>query len=150
MEYISGNIHVRVPQEAMHAGQVILGHRHNFDHTTYIQKGSVEVSLLKATRVDELDRPLDAEAEITRVIHCTDVQNWFLILAGRFHLIRALEEGTVYHCIYSHREPQALVLSGPDMARSKPMHRRDDDGTLWLRVDEKVVQSTSEWADAYR
>lgn len=150
MEYISGNLFVRVPQASMKAGEVVLGHTHNFDHTTYVQKGSMEISLLNVTEVDANGNPLESTVDMSRVIHCTDQQNWCLILKGRYHLLRALEDGTVYHCIYAHREPQAMVISGPAVERSNPMYQRDESGVLWMRIDEKIVQETNAWADAYR
>ena len=45
MEFISGNIFIR-PMVFDQAGSTIEGHAHNFDHTTYVVRGSVRIEAL--------------------------------------------------------------------------------------------------------
>lgn len=149
MEYVSGNIFIRTPKARMKKDEVVLGHRHEFDHTTFVTRGRLEVSLITPTKVNAFDEPLDATIDKVFVLDADDEVNWQLILKGRFHILKALEDGTSYQCIYSHRTPQAVTLDRQGQLPQGPMTRRDADG-LWLRVDEKIVQVTSEWADAYR
>lgn len=150
MEYLSGNIFIRAPHRPMHAGETVLGHLHNFDHTTYINKGAMEINLLEVLAVNGHGHPLQARVAESRIIRASDEVNWFLVLKGRYHVLKALEDNTVYHCIYSHRLPQAITLDQPGQRLQLPYTRRDDDGTLWIRADEKVVQDTAGWAEAYR
>jgi hypothetical protein len=149
VEYACGNIFVR-QCEPMQAGTGVLGHRHNFDHMTHVQSGVLEISVLResAARID--GTPLEADVLETRVIRADDEVNWMLIMKGRFHILRALEDGTRYQCIYAHRAPQALTVGEPGQRDQQPYAKRDEDGALWLRVDESIVQDTAGWADAYR
>ena len=79
----------------MAAGEVVESHRHNFDHTTFINKGSA--------RVERLD---DSGVVVRAVVkHAYEAHNWVLIEAGVEHRIVALEDGTIYLCVYSHRRP---------------------------------------------
>lgn len=149
MDYISGNIYIRTTN-AMKKDEVILGHRHNFDHTTVCLSGSLEVSLLKPTELNEEGNPLAAEVDKTVTLHAGDEMPWFLVLKGRFHALRALEDGTRYGCFYSHRIPQALNIEHPGGVETPPISKRDENGVLWVQVDERVVQDTAEWAAAYR
>jgi hypothetical protein len=148
MELISGNIFIRAG--AMKKDQLILGHKHNFDHTTYVKKGAIEISLLTQTDVDVAGLPLTANVEFSRVIRASDEINWCLILKGRSHVLKALEDDTEYHCIYAHQAPQAITLENQGQFADAPLSKRDPEGNLWVRVNEKIVQTTSEWAESYR
>lgn len=92
MEYVAGNIFVR--PNRMAKGQVINGHTHNFDHVSYVTAGAVTVKA----------------GDVTRTIRATDDKNWLLIRAGVKHEITALEDGTKFDCVYSHRTPQGDVV----------------------------------------
>lgn len=94
-EYIAGNIFVRQMFFDDRPGMVVDGHAHNFDHVTYIAKGSATVELL--------DDAGNVVKSVTK--KASDGFNWVLIKAGKRHRITALEAGTVGHCIYSHRNP---------------------------------------------
>lgn len=100
MELVSGNIFIR-PLELAQAGDMIDGHAHNFDHTTYIVKGSMLIEHLADDKITVL-RAVTKKA--------TDGQNWVLIRAGAYHRITALENETLGHCIYSHRNPQGDIV----------------------------------------
>lgn len=92
-EWISGNVFIR-PNE-LAKGDVTQGHTHNFDHTTIVFKGAI---LIRAETPDgrRIEREFRAPAHA-------------LILAHVRHEITALEDGTVYWCVYSHRTPQGDV-----------------------------------------
>jgi quercetin dioxygenase-like cupin family protein len=98
MEYAAGNVFIR--EGRLDLGNKMEGHEHNFDHVTYIAKGSA--------KVQKLDASDNVVSEVTK--SASQGQNWVLILAGVRHRITALEDGTVYHCIYAHRSPQGDVV----------------------------------------
>jgi quercetin dioxygenase-like cupin family protein len=96
-EWISGNIFIR-PNQNMKKGDVIQGHKHNFDHTSFVTEGSVHVKAVTPDgRVIESDFGKDYK------------YRHFLVLADVEHEITALEDGTNFYCIYSHRTPQGEV-----------------------------------------
>jgi quercetin dioxygenase-like cupin family protein len=98
MDWISGNIFVR--QMAFEsAGDVVEGHEHNFGHTTYVPRGSLRFELL------------DKENNVIKTVdkRATDGHNWVLIKEGARHRITALENNSMGHCIYSHRNAQGEV-----------------------------------------
>lgn len=97
MELVSGNIFIR-PMAFKKAGDVVEGHTHNFDHTTYVVRGAV--------RVEGNGRSVEKKA--------SDGHNWLLIRAGVSHQITALGDDTLCHCIYSHRNPQGEIVQEYD------------------------------------
>ena len=99
MEWQSGNVFIR-PNTLAKAGDKTDGHTHNFDHTTIIFKGSVRITA-KLPNGGKIIREAAAPAH-------------FLIKAEVSHEIEALEDGTVYWCIYSHRTPQGDVVQQYD------------------------------------
>jgi len=98
MEFVSGNIFMR-EMRFEKAGQVVNGHTHNFDHTTYVVKGALRIEQLGEN--DEVLRSVEKRA--------ADGQNWALIRKGVKHRITALEDYSLGHCIYAHRDPQGEV-----------------------------------------
>lgn len=151
MDFMSDNIFIRSPRygKPMKKDEVVLGHRHHFGHTTFAFFGPIELCLLNVSKVNAFDEPLEATVDETFILDPKNEVFWQTILAGRFHTLRALEEGARYVCVYAHRLPQAVTLERQGQLPEMPMTKRDADG-LWIRVDEKIVQVTSEWADAYR
>lgn len=98
MEFLSGNIFIREMRFAK-AGDVVEGHKHIFDHTTYVYRGKL--------RIEKLD---EAGLVVQSVVKGGgEPMNWALIKAGVRHRITALEDDSIGHCVYSHRVPQALV-----------------------------------------
>jgi hypothetical protein len=95
---VHGNIFIR-PNERMHKGQVIQGHKHNFDHTSFVTDGAVHV---KAFLPDGtvLERDFGRGYQFRH----------FLVLAGVEHEITALEDDTNFYCIYAHRNAQGEVV----------------------------------------
>lgn len=103
MEYVSGNIFIRQGVIEL-AGGIVDGHEHNFDHTTYIVRGSF--------LIQKLDEEGNVVSSVTK--RATDGYNWVLIKAGVRHKLTSLEDNSVYHCIYSHRTPQGDVVQEYD------------------------------------
>jgi hypothetical protein len=108
MEFISGNIFIR-HMAFEKAGQGTTGHQHNFDHTTYVPHGAIrfeKVRLDEAGNVVEVLKTVDKRA--------SDGYNWVLIKAGDCHRLTALEDNSVAHCVFSHRNPQGDVVQEDD------------------------------------
>jgi quercetin dioxygenase-like cupin family protein len=99
MEYVNGNVFIREMRFGK-AGEIVHGHEHNFDHTTYVAHGALMVEKLDA----------NDEVVATVIKRAADGFNWVLIKAGVRHRITALEDGSIGHCIYSHRNPQGEVV----------------------------------------
>ncbi len=135
--------------EGMRADEVVLGHRHTFDHVTFVTRGAIEVSLLEATKLNADGNPLDAAIVWTRVIRADDAENWVLVQKGRFHTLRAVEDGSRYQCTYASRLPQSITVHVQGQQSQMPLVKRDESGVLWYRADDKIVE-TSDWAEAYR
>lgn len=150
MEYFSGNIMIRVPIEPMETGKAVLGHAHNFDHTTVCLSGALEIVLMDVLEFDAFGRPVETREVERHIIRAGTMQPWMLILKGRWHAITALEDNTIYGCFYSHQYPQALNMMEPGNVPMLPTSRRDEDGTLWYRVNEDIVQDSQGWAAAYQ
>ena len=72
------------------------GHKHNYDHATFIHRGRVRIT---ASR--------DDGAEITS--REFGAGEWADIPANLLHTIKALEDNTIYFCIFSHRDFDGLV-----------------------------------------
>ncbi len=109
MEAVSGNIYIR-PNGPFEAGQSVPGHKHHFDHTTICFHGSFRVVklfpdggrqelLLEGPR----PTPVGSGTPDGRISHV-------LIEAGIEHEFTALETGSIFWCVYSHRSPQGDVI----------------------------------------
>src|SRR4249919_3084049 len=95
MEWVSGNIFIR--KSIMDkAGMVIPGHKHAFDHTTIVFKGSVHV---RAKLPDNTIIERDFKAP-----------THFLVKKDVEHEITSLEDDSEFWCVYSHRDPQGEVV----------------------------------------
>jgi hypothetical protein len=94
MEWVSGNVFIR-PNE-MRLGDVVQGHTHNFDHTSIVFTGAVRVRA-------RLPNGTVIERDFVAPAH-------FLVRADVEHEITALADGTVFWCVYAHREPQGDVV----------------------------------------
>lgn len=109
MEYVSGNIFIR--PNVMNKGDKIVGHKHHFDHTSIVFTGAVHV---KANLPDGTV----IEKDFASASH-------FLVLADAVHEITALEENTVFWCVYSHRTPQGDVVQ-ENTGWTKAYQSKDD------------------------
>jgi hypothetical protein len=101
-QYASGNIFIR--EGHIEEGELVVTHKHNFDHTTYIAKGQVKIEQLEPITFDEQGEPVEYKTIKEVIKNSIDGQNWVLIKAGVYHRITAITP-TTYHCIYSHRDP---------------------------------------------
>lgn len=106
-ELVLGNIFVR-PNCGMAQGAVCDGHTHNFDHVTFVTRGSFRI-----TRTWP-----DGRTE-TIVVHAPGSAGydgrWFvLIKAECMHRLEALEPNSDFFCVYAHRDPQGRVLQHYD------------------------------------
>ena len=103
MEYASGNIFIR-EMRFEKVGEVVIGHTHNFDHTTYVARGGLRIERLRD----------DNSVERTVEKWAGEGFNWVLIKAQCKHRITALTDGAIGHCIYSHRNPQGEIVQEYD------------------------------------
>lgn len=87
-----GNIWIR-PIDFQGAGSILKGHKHNYDHVTWLSRGAVMVRYTTAEG-DRAERIYIAPAAI-------------LIKRGIEHEITALEDGTQADCIYALRDLQS-------------------------------------------
>ena len=99
MEFASGNVFIR-EMRFEKTGDVIEGHTHNFDHTTYVARGALKIESLHE----------DGTVKQTAIKRAGDGHNWVLIKADVTHRITALEDFSVGHCIYAHRNPQSEIV----------------------------------------
>lgn len=93
MEIISGNIFIRPNKKEV--GEKVIGHKHNFDHTTIFFTGKWKA---KAT----LPNGTVLEKEFMAPSHA-------LIRADVVHEFECLEAGEFW-CVYSHRTPQGDII----------------------------------------
>jgi hypothetical protein len=95
VEFSSGNIFIR-KNPMPKAGDLVDGHKHNFDHTTIVFKGAVhvEATLPNGTKI---------ERDFTAPSH-------FLVRRDVTHKITATQDDTEFWCVYSHRTPQGDIV----------------------------------------
>lgn len=99
-EVVSGNIFIR-PVHLDKTGDVLQGHTHNFDHTSFFVQGDVKL---------ELTTP-DGEYIETKEFHAPA---FFLIKANVRHQITALTDDVIFWCVYSHRNAQGEIVEETD------------------------------------
>ena len=75
------------------------GHEHNYDHTTIVIRGRVKVTY-SYPKDGEIVQGESREFEAGECIE---------IKANVHHTIKALEDNTVYLCVFSHRDFDGLV-----------------------------------------
>lgn len=85
--FVSGNIFIR-SNDMQKAGDVVVSHKHAFDHTTIVFIGAIRVRTTEPSG-SALEREFVAPAH-------------FLVRAGIDHEIIALQDGTTYWCVYPH------------------------------------------------
>lgn len=84
-------------------GHIIEGHEHNFDHTTICFYGALTI---RAKPPGEPERIIQIEAPRPGY----DGPSHALIEAGVRHELIPLVEGTIFWCVYSHRDAQGAVV----------------------------------------
>lgn len=99
-ERCAGNVYRR-PMDFAKAGDRIVGHRHKYDHVTYVIRGAVVARSWtegpKGERTDAKEGTFRAPCAVT-------------VLAGRHHEFVALEDGTLADCIFAHRDYTGEVV----------------------------------------
>ena len=98
-EWAVGNIYVR--ENLGNQGDVVDGHSHNFDHCTMCMRGAIRVKRKDTGRTVVL-RAASGDSLVRR--------SALLIEAGVEHEIEFLEDGSVFWCVYSHRNPQGEIV----------------------------------------
>ena len=74
------------------------GHKHNYDHVTYLLRGKVRVTY----SYDQDGKTVTGEREF-------EAPDRILIKKDVHHTIKALTENVVYDCVFSHRDFDGLV-----------------------------------------
>lgn len=74
------------------------GHTHHYDHVTFVQAGSLKVFWRK---------PGEAEEHESRPFK---VGEFFVVKAEVAHRVKALEDGTRYACVFTHRDFDGAVV----------------------------------------
>lgn len=104
-EMVSGNIFIRRNRLAK-VGDFIKGHKHNFDHTSFVYKGAVKVELLSpidgVTYKSIHPSPYFADKIILEDGYKFGPHHFFC-RARVHHLITALADDTEFDCVYAHR-----------------------------------------------
>lgn len=145
MEYVSGNIYIR-EMPFVKAGDIVNGHTHNFDHTTYVVRGSVLVESLNP----------DNTVKQSAVKRAQDGQNWVLIKAEVKHRITALEDNCMAHCVYAHRIPMGLTADHGGITDVTPEIDAEYESllarlmTLCEQKFGNIVQHYDGWGEAYQ
>lgn len=73
------------------------GHTHNYDHITFVQAGAMKVFWRKP----------GGEEKESRVFKAGE---FFLVKAEIFHRLKAMEDGTRYACLFTHRDFDGSVV----------------------------------------
>lgn len=81
-----------------HKCQESVGHTHNYDHSTVVVCGGIRVTIR-----DSADGPVVSEQEYYPGSDLVFIAN------NKYHTIKALEDNTVYFCLFSHRDFNGLV-----------------------------------------
>lgn len=76
-----------------------VGHKHNYDHVTYLLRGSVRVTY---KFVNNDGREVEGSREFS-------APDRILIKAEVEHTIKALTDEVLYDCVFSHRDFDGLV-----------------------------------------
>lgn len=117
MDLVLGNIFVR-PMTFPHKGYVVEGHCHNFPHVTYVPRGALRFEQLAppTITIGEDGKEILTFGPVLKTIDkkATDGNNFVLIRADMWHRITALEENSLGHCVYAHRNPQGEVVQEYD------------------------------------
>ena len=75
------------------------GHTHNYDHTMMVVQGRLKVTfrdMVDGKLIEKETKEYSADEELS-------------VAADRHHTVKALEDGTRYYCVFSHRDFNGLV-----------------------------------------
>ncbi len=133
-------------------GRAVAGHCHNFDHVTFVHFGIYEIGLLKNVELDMEGRIVKGEIEETALIDADSDTPYFMVRAGCWHILIPKTPRARYICAYPHLLQQAITFP-PGQRIRPPWTKRDEDGVLWVRIDETIVESHASlpqsWIDTY-
>ena len=101
-----GNIFVR-KMYFKSVGDVMNGHKHNFDHTTIVFKGSV---LVKYVKDGEHKERIVAAPKSGRGSPTDRGEGYFVVPKNMEHEIIALEDDTEAWCTFAHRDDHGEVV----------------------------------------
>lgn len=147
MDLRSSNMRVLMPSVPMNAGEELLAHKHDDDHTTFILGDSeFEISLLTVTEADASGYPVAYTADFVHTIKGTDPVPFMLIMKGRWHKLKSKKDGSRYACAMPNMKPHALTTGAP------PTLKRDEDGHLWAYIDENIMKTHNAmaWVEEHR
>lgn len=147
MDLRSSNMRVLMPSVPMNAGEELLAHKHDDDHTTFILgESEFEISLLNVTEEDASGHPVNFTAAFTHTIKGTDAVPFMLIMKNRWHKLKSLKDGSRYACALPNMKPHALTTDEP------PALKRDEQGHLWGYIDENIIETKNvmDWVEKYR
>jgi quercetin dioxygenase-like cupin family protein len=98
---VIGPIGIRYPVGMLAKGEVVESHEHTFDHVTFCFSG--------AFRIEAEVNGQQVVAEIFAPRPDKPNQNHVLIKAGVKHKLIALEDNSLYQCVYTHRDTRGEV-----------------------------------------
>jgi len=101
-----GNIFIR-KMKFKYAGDFVDGHAHNFDHTTIIFTGAVEVAYKRPN--GETGKKIFRAPQ--KGGFCQQGDGFVLIPADHEHHIVALEDFTEAWCVFAHRDEHGEVVN---------------------------------------
>ena len=90
----------------MAKGDIVQGHLHNYDHVTMVSHGSMLIEVMSGPAMDGVTQSVIKST----VKSAKEARNFVLILAGVAHRFTALEDGTVYQCVYAHRDEEGNAV----------------------------------------
>ena len=94
---INGPIAYRIMKLAK--GEIVRGHTHNFDHSTLLLEGMARIRWWDA-----------AGKEYLTEVHRSHAVRFRLIRAGVEQEIEGMEDGTLFYCIYPHRDSETAEV----------------------------------------
>jgi hypothetical protein len=109
-EFVCGDVFTRTCGSPMKKGEVIEGHSHNFPHMSLCLLGSVQIK----ARLPDGERMRNFYAPSSQLLN-RDEAGWARrcvveIADGIHHEITALEDDTVFWCIYVPRDPETRLV----------------------------------------
>lgn len=122
----------------MTKGQQVIGHKHNFDHVTFVW-GAIEIDTLEVLSTDALGNPHEFKVLSTHLVRGPSAMPFFLVPKGVWHRLTAMEESSSYQCVFPWRKPQAVTMFEQGGFPQKPYFKVDEDGTVWHRELGDVV-----------
>jgi quercetin dioxygenase-like cupin family protein len=105
-----GNVYLR--QHILNSGESVQGHKHYYDHVTLITQGKIVVEI-------EGHNPKEFCAP-----------NFVVINKDIKHTITALEDNTMYFCIFALRDKDGVVIEDMYEAMHDPRSYGADHGNL--------------------